>query len=300
MDQELVFATVDVFSDSAFGGNPLAVYPYAEKLTSEQMQQIAQEMNYSETTFVLPPRDPQHTADVRIFTPQAELPFAGHPNVGTAWVLAQHPQWVPGQAQDGQMCFEQRAGLVQVEFQYQSSQQPSACWITAPKLFERLHVVPRQVLADCVGIEVDAICNDGCVASVGIPFAFVEVSDREVLARCKPQLAAFELADASHGYPGEGFSLMVYCRSDSAVLHARMFGPLIGISEDPATGSAAAALAALLAGSESKEFVLHQGADMGRPSVLQLRVQQREGGSPKVQVGGRCVPMINGVLRLDN
>ena len=100
MDQELVFATVDVFSDSAFGGNPLAVYPYAEKLTSEQMQQIAQEMNYSETTFVLPPRDPQHTADVRIFTPQAELPFAGHPNVGTAWVLAQHPQWVPGQAQD--------------------------------------------------------------------------------------------------------------------------------------------------------------------------------------------------------
>ena len=101
------------------------------------------------------------------------------------------------------------------------------------------------------------------------------------LTRCKPQLAAFELADASHGYPGEGFSLMVYCRSDSAVLHARMFGPLIGISEDPATGSAAAALAALLAGSESKEFVLHQGADMGRPSVLQLRVQQRDGWKPQ-------------------
>lgn len=300
MDQELMFATVDVFSDCAFGGNPLAVYPHAEQLTSAQMQQIAREMNYSETTFVLPPSDPQHTAKVRIFTPQAELPFAGHPNVGTAWVLAQHPQWVPGRIQNGQMYFEQAAGLVDIEIEYQSSQQPSACWITAPKAFERLHTVPRQVLADCVGIAVDAICNDGCVASVGIPFAFVEVSDRKVLAQCKPHLAAFELADASYGYPAEGFSLMVYCCGAAGVLHARMFGPLIGISEDPATGSAAAALAALLAGSESKEFVLHQGADMRRPSVLQLRVQQRHSASPKVQVGGHCVPMINGTLRWVN
>ena len=91
---------------------------------------------------------------------------------------------------------------------------------------------------------------------------------------------------------------MVYCQEGAGVLHARMFGPLIGITEDPATGSAAAALAALLAGSESKDFVLHQGADMGRPSVLQLRVQQRDGMSPRVQVGGRCVPIINGALRL--
>ena len=298
VDQDLLFATVDVFTDRPFGGNPLAVYPYAEELTGAQMQQIAREMNYSETTFVLPPDDPQHTAKVRIFTPHAELPFAGHPNLGTAWVLALHPEWVPGQVQDGQMCFEQQAGVVDVEIQYHSPQQPSACWITAPKPFERLHTVPRQVLARCVGIEVAVICDDGCAASVGIPFAFAEVSGRDVLTRCKPQLAGFESANVSHGYLAEGFSLMVYCQEGAGVLHARMFGPLIGITEDPATGSAAAALAALLAGSESKDFVLHQGADMGRPSVLQLRVQQRDGMSARVQVGGRCVPIINGVLRL--
>ena len=299
MAQELVFTTLDVFSDHEFGGNPLAVYPHAEGLSTQLMQQIAREMNYSETTFVLPPKDPLNTAEVRIFTPVAELPFAGHPNVGTAWALAQRPDWVPGRTLDGHMTFEQRAGLVDVELQYAPAGALAACWITAPQPYGMLHTVPKEALADCLSIAADCFCGDGAVASVGIPFAFAEVVDRQALARCKPNLAGFEHADATYGYPDEGFSLMVYHRAAAGVVHGRMFGPLIGITEDPATGSAAAALAAMLAGTDSTEFVLHQGDDMGRPSVLHLRVQQGEGLNPKVQVGGSCQPMINGILQLD-
>lgn len=296
MAVDLSFMTLDVFADRAFGGNPLAVYPNAEHLDSAQMQRIALEMNYSETTFILPPKDPAHTAQVRIFTPIAELPFAGHPSVGTAWALGLKPSWIPGAKGREHMTFEQMAGVVDVELDYSVSGDVAACWITAPQPYQQRHTIPQEVLADCVGLASEHLCAGGVVATVGVPFGFVEVSSRAALAQCKTNLAGFEDCDRKYGYPEEGFSLMVYFRETQKTIHARMFGPLIGIQEDPATGSAAAALAGLLASNGSTNFTLYQGHDLGRPSTLHLRVSESAGGGQKIQVGGACVPMIEGRL----
>ena len=297
MTVDLSFMTLDVFSDQSFGGNPLAVYPHAETLDAEQMQRIALEMNYSETTFLLPPKNPAHTARVRIFTPTAELPFAGHPNVGTAWALALKPHWIPGAQDTRRMTFEQQAGVVAVDFQRDTAGDVCGCWITPPQPYQQRHSVPRSAVADCVGLSSDRICGDGLVATVGVPFAFAEVNSRSALAQCQPNLAAFQSCDRDYGYPEEGFSLMVYFRETQEKVHGRMFGPLIGIQEDAATGSAAAALAGLLAQGEAAQWVLHQGHDMGRPSTLRLRTEQVLNADLRIQVGGCCVPMIEGVLQ---
>ena len=296
MAVDLSFMTLDVFADRAFGGNPLAVYPNAEHLDSAQMQRVALEMNYSETTFILPPKDPAHTAQVRIFTPIAELPFAGHPSVGTAWALGLKPSWIPGAKGREHMTFEQMAGVVDVELEYSVSGEVAACWITAPQPYQQRHTIPLKVLADCVGLASEHLCAGGVVATVGVPFGFVEVSSRAALAQCKTNLAGFEDCDRKYGYPEEGFSLMVYFRETQKTIHARMFGPLIGIQEDPATGSAAAALAGLLVSNGSTNLTLYQGHDLGRPSTLHLRVSGSAGGGQKIQVGGACVPMIEGRL----
>ena len=193
------------------------------------------------------------------------------------------------------MCFEQQAGVVDVEIQ--PTLRSNRPLVGLPRLsLLRGRTLPRQVLASCVGIEVAVICDDGCAASVGIPFAFAEVSGRDVLTRCKPRWQASN-RPMSATVIRRRVSLMVYCQECAGVLHARMFGPLIGITEDPATGSAAAALAALLAGSSPKILYCIRVQIWADP-VLQLRVQQRDGMSPRVQVGGRCVPIINDRLRL--
>lgn len=297
MTTELSFMTLDVFTDDAFGGNPLAVYPHAEKLDSAQMQRIALEMNYSETTFILPPQNPAYTARVRIFTPTAELAFAGHPNVGTAWALALNPHWIPGLKGTQRMAFEQLAGVVDIDLEYSAAGALAGCWIAAPQPYQQRHSVPLSALADCVGLSSDRFCGDGVVATVGVPFAFAEVDSRSALAQCKPNLAAFEYCDREYGYPEEGFSLMVYFRETQEIVHGRMFGPLIGIQEDAATGSAAAALAGLLAQGATTQWALLQGHDMGRPSTLRLRTKQILNADLRIQVGGCCVPMIEGVLQ---
>lgn len=293
---DLSFMTLDVFSDQAFGGNPLAVYPNAGHLDAAQMQRIALEMNYSETTFILPPKNPAHTAQVRIFTPIAELPFAGHPSVGTAWALALKPSWIPGAKDLKHMTFEQMAGVVDVDLEYSALGEVEACWISAPQPFQQRYTIPQNVLADCVGLATELLRADGVVATVGVPFGFVEVNSRAALAECKTNLAGFEYCDRKYGYPEEGFSLMVYFRETQKTIHARMFGPLIGIQEDPATGSAAAALAGLLANNRPTNLILHQGHDLGRPSTLHLRISESAGGCQKIQVGGACVSMIAGNL----
>jgi trans-2,3-dihydro-3-hydroxyanthranilate isomerase len=297
MADDLSFMTLDVFSDRAFGGNPLAVFPRAEHLDSAQMQLIALEMNYSETTFILPPKDPAHTAQVRIFTPTTELPFAGHPSVGTAWALALNPHWIPGVRDTRHMMFEQIAGVVDVDVQYDNAGDLTACWISTPQSYRRRHLIPQSALAECVGLSNDRIRGDGVVATVGVPFAFAEVVSRAALAQCKPSLPAFEYCDRNYGYPEEGFALMVYFCETQELVHGRMFAPLIGIQEDPATGSAAGALAGLLAADTSTDLVMHQGQDMGRPSTLHLRTEHLPHDDLRIQVGGCCVPMIDGVMR---
>jgi trans-2,3-dihydro-3-hydroxyanthranilate isomerase len=296
------YVTVDVFTDRTFGGNPLAVVLDAEGLSTEAMQAIAREFNYSETTFVLPPRDKANDAEVRIFTVNAEIPFAGHPNVGTAFVLASRAKSVPAQLK-----FEEKAGLVPVEIASEQGRVASA-ELTAPKPLKRSAQISAEQAAPLLSLSAADIRTDRHpphVISVGLPFIAVELASREALRKAKPGADAFartfplDHSDAVYFYTRE-----VPASEQPLDLQARMFHPgSSGLSEDPATGSATAAAAALLAeldGTSDGELKLRigQGYDMGRPSLLLTRVRKQGGKAVSAHVGGGCVFMMDGTLEV--
>ena len=293
------YLTTDVFTDRAFGGNPLAVVLDAEGLSTAQMQALAREFNYSETSFVLPPADPAHTAHVRIFTPASEIPFAGHPNVGTAVALARR---MPG-APPCRVVFEAAAGLVALEIE--TDGHPVGAELTSPQPFVRSGGVPAQDIAAAVGLAVADVAtavHAPVSGSVGLAFLFAELATRDALARARPDAALLAPLLGRCGALG----LHLYTRDapgDGRDLQSRMFFPLDGIREDPATGSANVALAALLADCAphaSIDVVLRigQGVDMGRPSLLRARATKRDGRIVSAHVGGRCVEMMEGTFRL--
>src|SRR6266478_6151427 len=234
------YITVDVFTDRAFGGNPLAVILDAGGLSTAQMQAIASEFNYSETTFVLPPQDPTHDAQVRIFTVKYEIPFAGHPNVGTAFVLATQTPKPPARLK-----FEEKAGLVPVE-----------------------------------------------------------VASRDALRRARPVASAFARTFPCDGSDAVYFYTRDVPPAEACDLQARMFHPgSSGLSEDPATGSATVAAAALLADLASErdgelKLRIGHGVDMNRRSLLLTRVVKQNGAIVSAHVGGACVQMMEGTFRL--
>ena len=296
------YVTVDVFTDRAFGGNPLAVVLDAGGLSTAQMQAIASEFNYAETTFVLPPRDPAHDANVRIFTVNSELPFAGHPNVGTAFVLAAGSEKPPAR-----LLFEEGAGLVPLEILIEQGR-PVGAELTAPQPLRRLTVFSAEQAAACVTLSADDIATERHpphIVSVGLPFLVAELASREALRRARPDAAAF-----ARTFPCEGSDAIYLYTSDvppgeqPADLQARMFHPgASGLSEDPATGSATVAVSALLAAvarEADAELRLRvgQGVDMGRPSLLLTRVRKHNGAVVSAHVGGRCVQMMQGTFRL--
>jgi trans-2,3-dihydro-3-hydroxyanthranilate isomerase len=291
-----------VFTDRAFGGNPLAVMLDAKGLSTAQMQAIAIEFNYSETTFVLPPADPANDAQVRIFTVRSEIPFAGHPNVGTAFVLATQANKPPARLR-----FEEKAGLVPVEILSEQGGLIGA-ELTAPQPLKRHSQLSAEQAAACLSLSVADVKTDRHppqIASVGLPFLMVELASREALRRAKPDAAAF-----ARTFPCDGSDAIYFYTRDvpdnekPCDLQARMFHPgARGLSEDPATGSATAAAAALLAdldGIRDGELKLRigQGVDMGRPSLLLTRVRKAAGAVASVHVGGACVPMMEGTFRL--
>jgi trans-2,3-dihydro-3-hydroxyanthranilate isomerase len=294
------YVTVDVFTDRAFGGNPLAVVLDADGLSTEQMQAIATEFNYSETTFVLPPREAGHDAHVRIFTPTAEIPFAGHPNVGTAFVLASRAARAPER-----LLFEEKAGLVPLAI-LKSGGRVIGAELTAPQPLKRSTAFSSEKAAACISLSAADIRTDRHVphiVSVGMPFLVAELASREALRRAKPDATGF--ADA---LPCDGaFAIYFYTRDVPASespfdLQARMFFPgTSGLTEDPATGSATVAAAALLADIDSTGAVelklrIGQGFDMGRPSLLLTRVAKRGGKIVAAHVGGGCVTMMEGTF----
>ena len=228
------FITLDVFTDRPFGGNPLAVFPDARGLDTSTMQALAGEFNLSETTFVLPPEDARHTAKVRIFTPSAEIGFAGHPNIGTAWVLA-----MQGQDQQGRLVFEGGSGPVDIDVE-RDGDELKICRLMAPQSL-KLGVAPSAAdLAPCARL-VAADIGRTDVASVGLDCVCAEVSV-DALGRAGPDASAFRaVADRWLGPQGR-FMLCLYAR-DGNQLRSRVFGPLYGVTEDPACGSATAALA---------------------------------------------------------
>ena len=298
------YVTVDVFTDRPFGGNPLAVVLDAQGLSTARMQSIATEFNYAETTFVLPPREAGNAAHVRIFTPRSEVPFAGHPNVGTAFVLASRDR---AGAVSRRLIFEEKAGLVPVDILTNGSDIVGA-ELTAPEPLTRRSRVPVETLARCLCLMPDDISSDAAephVISVGLPFVVAELRSRDALRRARPDVAAhtdvlpLDGADAIYVYTRATDENDLECS-----VTARMFAPLDGIVEDPATGSATAALEAMLAERAHARDVdvvmrVAQGVDMGRPSLLHTRVVKREGRVASVHVGGRCVPIMEGVLDLD-
>ena len=292
------YVTVDVFTETKFGGNPLAVVLDAEGLDGAQMQAIAKEFNYSETTFVLPPVDPAHTAHVRIFTPVRELPFAGHPNVGTAYALARIGT-VFGHPVPATLLFEEAAGLVPVRILHKGGQ-ISGAELTAPQRLSRGAELPARVVAACFGLAEEDIVTDRhmpLVAGVGTPFIIAELRKVETLGRIRPDAAAF----AAH-LPVDGTNaLLVYVRAGRGVLKTRMIIPLPDIREDPATGSANAALAGLLAelapqADHHFKWTIHQGVEMGRPSLLLAEADKSAGQVTGVRIGGSCVPVMEGLL----
>jgi trans-2,3-dihydro-3-hydroxyanthranilate isomerase len=304
------YVTTDVFTDRMFGGNPLAVVLDAADLSSGQMQAIALEFNYSETTFVLPPDDPTHTAKVRLFTPRTEVPFAGHPNVGTAFVLARESPFAAAAAASagGIFLFEEIAGIVPLRLLREHGETIGA-ELRAPESLSRRTVVSREVAAACLSLDAADIAmhvHAPQVVSVGLPFLVVELRSREALRLSKPNFAAhaellpLDGSDAIFAYwreTGESAA------ADTGVLHARTFSPLDGIIEDPATGSACAAAIALLATLDPRDrselaWRIHQGVDMGRPSLLLGRTLKNQGAVTGTHIGGRCVAVLEGTFEL--
>jgi len=293
------YVTVDVFTDHAFGGNPLAVVLDAQGLSAAQMQSIATEFNYSETTFVLPPLDARNTAQVRIFTAKTEVPFAGHPNIGTAVVIAREMQ-AAGSAALASFNFEEKAGLVPVRLLREADAVVGA-ELTAPRPLAVIASVAVQDAAACLSLEISDIVTTHhapLVVSVGLPFLAVEVASREALRLARPNLAAHERVLPSVGTD----AVYSYCRPSSGhELHARTFAPLDASIEDPATGSATAAVIALLASLDEatdaeQKWRIEQGVDMGRPSLMLGRTQKRDGVVHAVHIAGRAVSVMHGWL----
>ena len=305
--KEYRFVQVDVFTDVPFGGNPLAVFPEAEGLTSEEMQKLAREMNLSETTFVLPPEAQGADFKVRIFTPAVELPFAGHPVVGTHWVLA-HLGRVDLKAPVTEVRFELGVGVLPADLEVADGRVDRVV-ITSdqPRFLTVLEDLTE--LAAGLGIPAEAITDTGLpvqVVSTGMPTLMVPVrSLAEVQALDAGNLNVAALRRACEPVGTESVLLFTFeTERPEATVHVRMFAPALGVPEDPATGSANGTLGAYLVHHQAvtvsegtNHFISEQGAEMGRPSTLHLLVDRAGGEVTRVRVGGQVVPVVEGTVR---
>ena len=313
--KEYRFIQVDVFTDRPFGGNPLAVFPEAEGLTTEEMQRLAREMNLSESTFVLPPQAPGADFKVRIFTPAAELPFAGHPVVGTHWVLA-HLGRVDLREPRTQVSFELGVGVLPADLHVTSGQVERVVMTQDHPTF---HAVLEDVidLATGLGLDPEAITETGLpvhVVSTGLPQMMVPVrSLAEVQALDPGQLNIAALNRACRAIGTECVLVFTFeTERPESTVHVRMFAPLLGVPEDPATGSANGALGAYLVRHASASSALRravpvteptvhilseQGAEIGRPSTLYVEVDHTDEEVTAVRVGGQVVPVAESIVR---
>jgi trans-2,3-dihydro-3-hydroxyanthranilate isomerase len=296
MNRAYQFVQVDVFTNRIFGGNPLAVFLDGRGLSDAEMQAIAMEMNLSETTFVLPPEDAAHAARVRIFTTSAELPFAGHPTIGTSWVLRDR-----GVVPENADSFVLELGIgpitVRVDRDFLRMDQGTATF--GPVVEDRASV------ADAIGLSPDDLLPDIPVqpVSTGSPFIYVPLRDPAAVDRVAPKLDAYQQLVARVG--GGVRSAFFFAPKSDGGAYARMIGIGRGmLREDPATGSANGPLGAYLVkygivrGEGVVEIVSEQGTAMGRQSFIHLRVASENGEPGRVEVGGQVVPVLEGVLKL--
>jgi trans-2,3-dihydro-3-hydroxyanthranilate isomerase len=299
----LPFCTVDVFTEHRFGGNPLAVFVDAPELPDEVMQSIAREFNLSETVFIVKPRDARAKRRLRIFTTARELPFAGHPTIGAAQVLVE--QGLAGVTGDmGSFLFEEGVGLVPINVR----RQPNGAWFvqltTATLPQEGPPAPPADELAKLLNVAASDILQERDFAqfySCGVPFLFVPLRNRSVLGQVSVDPAISRKIRATAG-SAEVFAFSYDPEREGSDIRARMFAYGLGIAEDPATGSAAAALAGYLARRAGKEqgtlrWTIEQGFEMGRPSLIYLEADMVKGALAAVRVGGTAVRVSDGTLR---
>lgn len=301
--REYRFVQVDVFTDTPFRGNPLAVVPDAKGIDDEEMQAIAREMNLSETTFVLPSTHPDCAARVRIFTPGVELPFAGHPTIGTAVVLAGEGLLPAGATA---IALEEGVGPVPVRFEGDSAA-PSFTWMRHGAATFGLSLENRAEFATALGLaETDLLDAPVCAGSTGLPHLYVPVRDRALVDRAQPDAPAL-LRAFGEMEPLGVFIFAPEPNADGNRVYSRMFaGHTAGIAEDPATGSASGPLGAYLVrhgfaeGTDEVRIVSEQGTKMGRQSLIHIRLRVTDGAITDIEIGGSVVPVIEGTLTLPN
>ncbi len=305
--REYQFVQADVFTDMVFGGNPVAVFPDAEGLSTGEMQQIAREMNLSETTFVLPPTDSNADVRVRFFTPTAELPFAGHPTIGTHVVLAQMGRYeITGPVT--RILQQIQIGTLPVDLITNSDGLTDRAVMTQGEARHGLIHNDDRKLAEALGLAPEDIHPDLPVQvfSTGLPGLIIPLVSLDAIGRIELNVGLFNEICRSVSVTGaEVFTLETLDKAHHA--HVRNFDPLVGVFEDPATGSMAGALGAYLLQKgvfdyepeqSTTHLVAEQGYEMGRPSLLGIEVDIEGGAIVEVRVGGQVVIVLDGTLRL--
>ncbi|MGE0847683.1 MAG: PhzF family phenazine biosynthesis protein [Flavobacteriaceae bacterium] len=296
------YAILDVFTQDRYAGNPLAVVFDADDFSTELCRKVAAEFNLSETVFVAKASKPAHSAAIRIFTPASELPFAGHPTVGAAIMIARS-RWPEASEQSGIVVLEEKIGTVRVGVTL-GGKRGDFAEFDIPKVPKPVDLdLDRDRVAASLGIEPKEIGFENhkmSAWSAGVPYAYIPVRDLDVLRRCKVDLAAFEntFAGSGHAY--------VYCRetfSQRNDFHARMFAPPLGVLEDPATGSAAAGFSAVLMQFDQPpagehRYAIEQGHIMGRPSIIDVELVIEGGRMHTVRIGGSAVVVATGSLTI--
>jgi trans-2,3-dihydro-3-hydroxyanthranilate isomerase len=298
------FVTADVFTDAPFGGNQLAVFPDARGIPEARLADVTREFNFSETTFVYPPDDARHTRRVRIFTPGSELPFAGHPTVGTAHVLASIGA-IPVTGDTTSIVFEEGVGPVPVSIRSAGGQPVFAQFTTAALPRVAASPASRTTLASVLGLDVSDLLGDGWepeVLSCGVPYTFVAVRDAATVAKARFRIDLWE-QNMMGSTGSEIFVFALGGERPGSNIHARMFAPGLSVPEDPATGSAAAALAGYLGPRDPRRdgplaWRIEQGFEMGRPSIMQLEADVRGAVVSAVRVGGASVIMSEGRMKI--
>lgn len=306
--KKLRYHVVDVFTDRPFGGNQLAVFTDGRDLSPQLMQQLAREINFSETTFVLPAKDSGSDFWVRIFTPAVEMPMAGHPTVGTAFVLGRE-QLIAQAGHETMVRFEEGVGVIPVRVQWQNGQ-PGLIKMSQPLPQFGPEFPDRAVMAEMLSLEPDEVDPDYPVqvVSCGVPFLFVPLKNLAAIRRTKLRLDLWEQQLQDFASP-HLFVFTTETELKNSTVHCRMFAPALGIVEDPATGAASGPLGCYLAkygrraqAADRREkqlsFISEQGFEMGRPSLIYIEIEQENEQITGVTVGGQCVFMGEGYFEL--
>jgi trans-2,3-dihydro-3-hydroxyanthranilate isomerase len=301
--RKLRYHLVDVFTDRAFGGNPLAVVTNGRGIEPELMQAIANELNLSETTFVLPPENPENDYRVRIFTPAKELPIAGHPTIGTSFILAREHMIEVG-GEETTIRLEEAVGVIPVNIGFKDGV-PDLIWMQQPLPRFGPRFEDAGLIAEMLSIAPKAIATEWPIEAVscGVPFLFVPLKDLESMRAIRLRLDIWERVVRGLGVT-EIFVFTKETELAGSSVHSRMFAPALGIAEDPATGAASGPLGAYLVrhglfpAQQKAEFTSEQGIEMRRPSIIKIIIETDAGEIQSVRVGGQCRFMGEGYLEV--